>query len=299
MPWLEISLDLPRDAPSDAYEAALLGAGAASVTLSDAGDDPVLEPGPGETPLWPRVRITGLFTADAEPQLIALTMQQALVLEQPPLLHVNPLEDRDWTRAWMDGYQPMRFGSQLWVVPEGFTAPRRDGINLRLDPGLAFGTGTHPTTALCLEWLAAHPPCGQTVIDFGCGSGILAIAALLLGANHADAVDNDPQTLLATIDNAHKNGVAQRIRTYLPEQYRHQPRDLLLANILAGPLLQLAPLFATLVKPGGRLVLSGILGEQVDGLLQCYGADFDFSPPHLRDGWARLDAVRRSDKVAG
>ncbi len=299
MPWLEISLDLPRDALPEAYETALVDAGAATVTLSDAGDNPVLEPGPGETPLWPRVRVTGLFAADAEPRLIGFTLQQALDLEQAPVLHVNPLEDRDWTRAWMDGYQPMRFGSQLWVVPEGFTAPRRDAISLRLDPGLAFGTGTHPTTALCLEWLDAHPPRESSVIDVGCGSGILAIAALLLGAHHVDAVDNDPQALLATMDNAHKNGVAQRIDAFLPEQYRHQPGDLLLANILAGPLLQMAPLFATLVKPGGKLVMSGILGEQVDGLLQCYSTNFEMSAPQLRDGWARLDGVRRSDKVPG
>lgn len=297
MAWLEITLDLPRETHPDAYEQALLDAGAAAVTLSDAGDNPVLEPGPGEIPLWPQVRVTGLFTADIEPKSIASCVQQALGLVQAPTLHTNPLEDRDWTRAWMDGYQPMRFGARLWVVPEGFAPPQRDGTNLRLDPGLAFGTGTHPTTALCLEWLDANPPRNQAVIDYGCGSGILAIAALLLGARQAHAVDNDPQALLATLDNARKNRVEGRIDVHPPQQFQQPPCDVLLANILAGPLLELAPRFAVLVNPNGRLVLSGILAEQVEALQERYGADFDFSAPQLRDGWARLDGVRRPDKA--
>lgn len=297
MAWLEISLDIPRGADPDAWEQALLGAGAASVTLSDAGDDPVLEPGPGETPLWPMVRVTGMFMSQTEPALVAHHLQQVLDLDRAPALHTNPLEDRDWTRAWMDNFAPMRFGERLWVVPEGFALAAGDAINLRLDPGLAFGTGTHPTTALCLEWLDRNPPRDAAVIDYGCGSGILAIAALLLGARTVQAVDNDPQALLATLDNAHKNNVAANIQILAPEQLGARSCDVLLANILAGPLLDLEPRFAALTKPSGRLVLSGLLAEQVPALQQRYSADFELSPPQLRDGWARLDGVRRSDKV--
>lgn len=297
MAWLEISLDLPRDGQPAAYEDALLGAGAASVTLSDAGDDPVLEPGPGETPLWPQVRVTGLFAADTDPALVAHRLQQDLNLDQPPALHTNPLEDRDWSRAWMDDFAPMRFGDRLWVVPEGFSPPAPEAVNLRLDPGLAFGTGTHPTTALCLEWLDRHAPRAADVIDYGCGSGILAVAALLLGATRVRAVDNDPQALLASVDNARKNHVAERMQVMLPEQLDRGPCDVLLANILAGPLLALASDFAAVLKPGGNLVLSGLLAEQVPILQRRYQADFELSSPQLRDGWARLDGVRRSAKV--
>lgn len=297
MAWLEISLDVPREAQPDAYEQALLDAGAASVTLSDAGDHPVLEPGPGETPLWPQVRVTGLFAADTEPGLVGHQLQQHLGLARPPQLHTNPLEDRDWSRAWMDSFAPMQFGQRLWVVPEGYTPPAPEAVNLRLDPGLAFGTGTHPTTALCLQWLDRNPPVGAHVLDYGCGSGILAVAALLLGASQVRAVDNDPQALLATMDNARKNSVADRIQVYAPEDLAPEPCDVLLANILAGPLLELQPRFAALLAPGGRLVLSGILDTQVNTLMKHYEADFAFSMPQRRDGWARLDGVRRSAKV--
>lgn len=297
MTWLEISLDIPAHAAPDEYEQAMLDAGAASVTLSDAGDHPVLEPGPGETPLWPRVRITGLFDPAVEPALLALGLQQALGLGRPPALHVNPLEDRDWTRAWMDGFEPMRFGEHLWVVPDGFEPPQPDAVNLRLDPGLAFGTGTHPTTALCLQWLDAHPPRGAQVIDYGCGSGILAIAALLLGAARVHAVDNDPQALLASRDNAHKNHVSDRLHIAASDAFAVTPCDVLLANILAGPLLTLEPLFAQLVKPGGQLVLSGLLAEQVPELERAYAGRFALAPAQVLDGWARLDGMRRSDKV--
>lgn len=297
MAWLEISLDVPREAQPEAYEQALLEAGAASVTLSDAGDHPVLEPAPGETPLWPQVRVTGLFSADTDPGPVRNRLQQELGLTRPPRLHTNPLEDRDWSRAWMDSFAPMRFGERLWVVPAGYEPPAPEAINLRLDPGLAFGTGTHPTTALCLHWLDRNPPRNAKVIDYGCGSGILAVAALLLGATAVRAVDNDPQALIATVDNARKNGVAAGVQAVRPEQLDDEPTDVLLANILAGPLLELQPRFADLLKPGGRLVLSGVLESQVAALLSRYQADFAFSPAQCRDGWARLDGVRRSAKV--
>ena len=295
MSWIELTLEVPPHEHPERYENALLAAGALSVTLTDAADTPVLEPGPGETPLWPATRVTGLF-----PSAVSLPEVERAVAEAlggTPVLHTNPLEERDWTRAWMDGFHPMAFGRRLWVVPEGFAAPDPQGVNLRLDPGLAFGTGTHPTTALCLQWLDAHPPVDRDVIDYGCGSGVLAVAAVLLGARHARAVDNDPQALLATRDNAAKNDVAERITTAAPEHLDDAPTDVLLANILASPLVELAPAFAARVRPGGLVVLSGVLAEQVSQVTQAYAPWFIMAPATLHEGWARLEGVRKSDTV--
>jgi ribosomal protein L11 methyltransferase len=192
----------------------------------------------------------------------------------------------------MDGYAPMQFGTRLWIVPTGFDAPDPDGVNLLLDPGLAFGTGTHPTTALCLEWLDAHPPVDQVVIDYGCGSGILGIAALKLGAREVWAVDNDPQALVATLDNAQRNAVAAQVKPVMPGDLPAMHADLLLANILANPLIELAPRFADFVRPGAALVLSGILAEQADSVSAAYGDRFTLQPPAQREDWVRIVGVR-------
>lgn len=194
----------------------------------------------------------------------------------------------------MDNFHPMRFGQRLWIVPSWHAAPEPDAVNLLLDPGLAFGTGTHPTTALCLEWLDAQPLDGMQVLDFGCGSGILAIAALLLGAEHAVGTDIDVQALEASRDNAGRNGIdPARLPLYLPEQLPQGQADVVVANILAGPLVDLAPRIIERVKPGGRLALSGILLEQAEEVRSAYTSQFDLDPTAEKDGWVRITGVRR------
>jgi ribosomal protein L11 methyltransferase len=302
MPFLQLILPIGAADPAP-YEDALLAAGASSITLEDEGDDPVLEPLPGTTPLWPRVRVKALFDGDADRNEILQILNSDLG-DAAPLNHLafETLADRAWEREWLKDFKPMRFGQRLWICPGG---QQPDAEQLRagpapvlieLDPGLAFGTGTHPTTALCLEWLDAAAVAGARVIDFGCGSGILAIAAAKLGASGVLAVDIDPQALLATHDNAERNGVAQLIDARLVDAASDSgetPADILLANILAGPLESLAPTFAARVRAGGRLVMSGILRNQAEAVATTYAPWFDIAPVVVRDDWVRLDGVRR------
>jgi ribosomal protein L11 methyltransferase len=308
MPFLQLILPIGAADPAP-YEDALLAAGASSITLEDEGDDPVLEPLPGTTPLWPRVRIKAIFdgTADPEEVMQILNAELGEALAQPlGAARFETLADRVWEREWLKDFRPMRFGRRLWICPGGQQpAPEqlRDvdaPVLIELDPGLAFGTGTHPTTALCLEWLDAADLAGKRVIDYGCGSGILAIAAARLGATEVLAVDIDPQALLATRDNAERNAVAQLIDVRLAAQDdSHTPADILLANILAGPLEELAPVFAGRVRAGGRLVLSGILREQAEAVATRYAPWFDIAPVVAQDDWARLDGVRRPTPPPG
>jgi ribosomal protein L11 methyltransferase len=308
MPFIQLILPIGAADP-EPYEDALLGAGASSITLEDEGDDPVLEPLPGTTPLWPRVRLKALFDSEVDSTQLLLSVTAALgerLSEPLREARFETLADRAWEREWLKDFKPMRFGNRLWICPGGqrpseppLTANRepptanRSPVVVELDPGLAFGTGTHPTTALCLEWLDAANVAGQRVIDYGCGSGILAIAAARLGASAVSAVDIDPQALIATRDNAERNDVAPLIATELVASASLAPADILLANILAGPLESLAPTFASLVRPGGRLVLSGILRNQAESVATTYAAWFDIAPAVTRDDWARLDGVRR------
>ena len=292
MPWLQLTLTTTQE-DSERFEDALLQSGALCVTYHDAADQPVLEPGPGETPLWNRIHIVGLYPGDADTQEITEQLSKLLDLEQLPELAINPLEDRDWTRAWMDDFKPMQFGERLWICPHGFDIPQPDAVNLLLDPGLAFGTGTHQTTALCLEWLDGCNLDNLKILDFGCGSGVLAIAALLLGAQHAWATDNDPQALTATHDNAEKNSVIDKITIASPEELEDQQVDIVLANILAGPHMKLASLPAQKIKTGGKIVLSGILDIQKQEVSQCYQQWFDIKPPVQRDDWVRLEGMRK------
>ncbi|MEJ2384897.1 MAG: 50S ribosomal protein L11 methyltransferase [Xanthomonadales bacterium] len=291
--WIEICLSVPRD-EAEAAEEALAALGALSITLEDDADDPVLEPGPGQTPLWPTVQLRGLFTGDAERDRILDGLQALNAAQRPGNLRFREVGDRDWTRAWMDRFQPMRFGRRLWIVPGGMAAPdAADAVVIHLDPGLAFGTGTHPTTALCLEWLDGWDGAQRTVVDYGCGSGILAIAAALLGARRVVAVDNDPQALRATVDNAARNAVAERVEVLAPEHYVPAEHDLVLANILAGPLIELAPRLVASAAPGGRIVLSGLLEEQLGDVAPAYRATCEEAGVAVADGWARLELVRR------
>lgn len=293
MPWLEVSLSVGREAVS-AAEAALESLGAVSLTLLDDADLPVLEPGPGSTPLWPFVRVVGLFEHTADRTAIVSGLQQVPGAERPGPVEWREVGDQDWERAWMDRFEPMCFGRRLWVVPSGMSIPPRpDQVELRLDPGLAFGTGTHPTTALCLAWLDAQEMSGKLVIDYGCGSGILGIAAALLGAARVDCVDNDPQALESTAANAARNAVGERVHCWSPERFDGQPADVLLANILAGPLVDLASRLSRYVVRGGRIVLSGLLEEQADEVAAAYRPACDLTASAMQDGWARLDLQKR------
>ena len=292
MPWLQVRLAItPEQAAT--YEEALLDVGAVSVTFMDAEDQPIFEPDLGTTPLWSHTHLLALFEADTDPA--ALLAHRALLTGGPlPAHQVEQIADQDWERSWMDNFQPLRFGQRLWIVPSWHQPPEPQAVNLHLDPGLAFGTGTHPTTALCLEWLDGQSLHDCNVLDFGCGSGILAIAALLLGAKQACGTDIDPQALEASRDNATRNGIdAARFPLYLPSEMPADTFDLVLANILAGPLVQLAPTISQHVRQGGHLVLSGILAEQAEEVRAAYQADFILDPTAEKDGWVRISGVRR------
>ncbi|MCY1210958.1 Ribosomal protein L11 methyltransferase [compost metagenome] len=292
MPWLQVRLAItPEQAAT--YEDALLEVGAVSVTFMDAEDQPIFEPDLGTTPLWSHTHLLALFEADTDEAALVAHLE-LLTGGALPEHQIERIEDQDWERSWMDNFQPMRFGRRLWIVPSWHEAPEPDAVNLLLDPGLAFGTGTHPTTALCLEWLDGQELDGCEVLDFGCGSGILAIAALLLGARQAVGTDIDPQALEASRDNATRNGIdPARFPVYLPADLPAKPAEVVVANILAGPLVSLAPQITSLVAPGGRLALSGILAEQAEEVRAAYADAFDLDPTAEKDGWVRISGVRR------
>ena len=292
MAWQQLHLQL-KSTEIDAISDALHELGAVAVTMMDAEDNPIFEPPVGTTPLWEQTQITGLFDAsrDLDTVLSELTVRfgEASIVQSSR----ETLEEQDWERTWMDDFKPMLFGNHLWIVPSWHDAPNPDGANIQLDPGLAFGTGTHPTTALCLEWLDTHPPKDKQVIDYGCGSGILAIAALKLGAEQVVGVDTDPQALRASAENATKNRVEEKLELFLPEAMPAAQCDLLLANILANPLTELVEKMAQLVKPGGNIVLSGILTEQAEDLQQVYAQWFDMAPIVHKEDWVRLEGVKK------
>jgi len=266
--------------------------GALSITVLDAGDEPLLEPAPGETPLWSMTRIVALFE-DGENTARLQQQLGALLSDSSPDILVERLEDCDWSSTWRDTFGQMCFGGRLWVCPVGESPPDTEAIVVHLDPGLAFGTGTHATTALCLEWLDAHPPVDKQVIDYGCGSGILAIAACKLGAKRARAVDIDPQALQATRENALRNGITAGFEVMLPGELGADPVDLIIANILARPLIELAAELANRVAGGGRIILTGILAEQADAVMLAYASCFDFAKPVARDDWMLLEGARK------
>ncbi|MBS0574835.1 MAG: 50S ribosomal protein L11 methyltransferase [Proteobacteria bacterium] len=307
MPFLQLTLSCSL-AAQPRCEHALEDVGALAVTLQDAHRDAadeqaIFEPGVGQVPLWDEMTLTALFPAEADPVLLLA----ALEAFDPDLdwsgAEFMPLPDQDWVRAWMDDYPPLRFGRSLWIVPWNAELPAEASAMgaaatiIRLDPGLAFGSGTHPTTALCLEWLDQLAQDGslqgRRVLDLGCGSGILAIAALALGAAQADGIDNDPQALIASIDNAQRNGVAERLAVFMPHDAPDTGYDVVLANILASALDELAPVIAARVRPGGRLALSGILDGQQDDLLARYHEWFDELQVCRQGDWLRITGLRR------
>jgi ribosomal protein L11 methyltransferase len=294
--WFQIRFT-SHSLESEKHSDLLIELGALSVTFEDAEDQPILEPPPGETPLWDRVEVVGLFAKELNRELIKLALSQRLPAESFSTISISDLKEQNWVRAWMDDFNPMQFGDNLWIIPSWSEPIDPNATNILLDPGLAFGTGTHQTTALCMEWLDANRPVDKSVIDYGCGSGILAIAAAKLGARRVICVDNDPQALTATTDNSEKNGVTSTLETYLPvdfsKEYAGQIKvDLLLANILAGPLIELAPTLSSYIKLNGEIVLSGILNEQIDEVVAAYRPWFKLNPPTIQDGWVRIDGVK-------
>ncbi len=291
MPWLQLIFETTKN-NAEQFSELLDEAGASAVTFLDSKNQPLYEPPVGETPLWSRTRIIGLFDAETNMDTVLTQVSKALTPDRLPDHRISPLEDKDWEREWMDSFKPMSFGKRLWIVPSWTEAPQPEAINILLDPGLAFGTGTHPTTALCLQWLDEHGANHDNVIDYGCGSGILAVAAAKLGAGYVWAVDNDPQALIATHDNAQKNHVAENIDAVLPDALPDMQTPLLLANILAQPLMDFSERFAACITPGGHIVLSGILDEQAEQVAASYAPWFSMEPATHKDGWVRLNGQR-------
>ena len=286
MPWIQIRINATAKT-ADKVSNMLLGRGAQAVTFMDAKDVPVYEPMPGETPLWGETEVMGLFDAETDPAPTIAFFQQ--IFGEDVGYKVEQLEDKDWVREWMDHFHPMQFGERLWICPSWRDVPNPDAVNVMLDPGLAFGTGTHPTTALCLQWLDGLDLTGKTVVDFGCGSGILGIAALKLGAARVIGIDIDPQAIQASHDNAERNGVAGQIELYLPaDQPQDVEADVVVANILAGPLRELAPLIAGHGKAGSLMALSGVLESQAPELEAIYGQWFEMDPTAVKEEWCRL-----------
>lgn len=291
MPWLQLRLAITPE-QAEPLEESLQELGAVCVTYMDGEDQPIFEPDLGTTPLWSHTHLLALFEADTDSTKL-LTDLARLSAGALADYQLEQIADQDWERSWMEHFHPMRFGRRLWIVPSWHTAPEPDAVNLLLDPGLAFGTGTHPTTALCLEWLDGQQLCGLNLIDFGCGSGILAIAGLLLGADRACGTDIDIQALEASRDNARRNQIAdERFALYLPDQMPKEPADIIVANILAGPLVSLAGQLTSLIKPGGLIALSGILAEQTEDILDAYKDHFTLDAVAERDGWIRISGRR-------
>lgn len=293
MAWQQLTLQV-SSAHVDFLEQQLLAHGAVSVTYLDAKDQPVFQKEPGSTPLWDETCLVSLFDEACELAPLLQWLRANEVILNRETLAVEKLADQAWERSWMADFEAMQFGARLWICPSWQAPPDPDAVNIILDPGLAFGSGSHATTALCLEWLGAAGLEGKTVIDYGCGSGILAIASALLGAARVVAVDNDPQALAATEANCANNQIgADRMTICLPEQVPALQADVLLANILAEPLIELAPHFARLTAPDARIVLSGLLPEQADAVLTAYARDFIMESPTIREQWVRLNGKRR------
>ncbi len=296
MAWIQLIIQTKGE-HSETIEEQLIELGALAVTLTDNADQPLFEPPPGATPIWEDIRLVGLFEGDTDPQKIVEQLKQTLNIDPFPQYRTEALEDKDWEREWMENYHPMPFGKRLWVCPSWKQPVDPQAVNLLLDPGLAFGTGTHPTTSLCLKWLDGQDLKGKTLVDFGCGSGILAIAGVLLGASQAICIDNDPQALLATRSNAERNGVSEKIQVYAPESAPAEPADFVLANILAGPLIELADTIAAYLKIGGKIALSGILEPQASAVQQAYAHLLSDIAVDTEDEWVRISGTKVDQKT--
>ncbi|HGS4462765.1 TPA: 50S ribosomal protein L11 methyltransferase [Vibrio metschnikovii] len=289
MPWIQIKLNATNENAEAISDMLMEETGALSVTLLDAKDTPVFEPLPGETRLWGDTDLLALYDAEVDTPSILAQIRDSQLLADDFSYKIEQIEDKDWEREWMDNFHPMKFGERLWICPSWRDIPDPNAVNVLLDPGLAFGTGTHPTTALCLQWLDSLDLSGKTVIDFGCGSGILAIAAIKLGAAKVIGIDIDPQALQASRDNAERNGVADKIEVYLPQnQPENLVADVLVANILAGPLRELSAVIKSLIKPGGLLAMSGVLNTQAEDVAIYYRDQLDIDPIIEQEEWCRI-----------
>lgn len=300
MAWQQLHIQCEKN-DADLTETLMLEAEALSISLDDAGDQPLFEPLPGESPLWDEVIITGLFDTHINLEDLGQQIAQSVTASR---VWVSQVDDKDWEREWMKNYHPIECANGLWIVPKWLTPPNPNAINVMMDPGLAFGTGYHATTRLCIDWLTTQDLTDKVVIDYGCGSGVLGVVALMLGAKHVYAVDIDPQAILATRQNAERNHVDDRIQAFLPDEFQQfcqdnsiLPTDMITANILAKPLISLAPYFATLLKADGKIVLAGLIENQVDDVKTAYAPHFamtdEFTFTSQEDKhWHRLSGSR-------
>jgi len=293
MAWWQFSIEC-KAAELDQIEELLLDLGALSINLTDAKNEPLYEPLPGHAPVWQESIVTGMFDGSCSPEILYHQLVERLPEHLTGSVRQSELKNQDWVQAYRDHYYPIQCSDKLWIVPSWHKAPDPNAVNICLDPGLAFGTGGHPTTSLCLAWLANHTINNLTIVDYGCGSGILAVAACKLGAKNVIGVDIDPQALEASRHNALRNNIhPDRFPLYLPDQLDPVRVDLLIANILSGPLIRLAKTFATLVKPGGKLLLSGILHGQTDEIQFAYQPFFELDPVSAKEDWIRVTGTRR------
>ncbi len=294
MAWWQLSVQSSA-AELEQTENSLLELGAVAITLSDAKDEPLYEPLPGDTPIWQHSIVTGLFAQKHSLEALYDGLIQSLPEHQIHTAKKTVIDDQDWSRVHLQYFKPIQCAQKLWVVPSWHEAPDPSAVNIQLDPGLAFGTGGHATTALCLSWLGEHDIQNQSVIDYGCGSGILAIAAYKLGASEIHSVDIDPQALEASRENARRNDIDPALLNItLPEAFKSEPVDLLIANILSGPLVKFVARFSELVKPGGQILLSGILQTQANDIKQAYLPYFELDPICVKDDWIRVSGTRKS-----
>jgi ribosomal protein L11 methyltransferase len=297
MTWWQFSLDC-RAAELEQVEDLMASLGALSISIRDAADEPIYEPLPGTTPVWQESVVTATFDAASDPDELQTRIAAALPSRLKPGLRRGSLQDRDWEQTYRQHFKPLRCAPGLWIVPSWTEPPDKDAVVVRLDPGLAFGTGTHPTTALCLGWLADHPPTGERVIDYGCGSGILAIAACKLGARQVLAIDIDAQALEACAANRQRNEIGEdRLRISAPHDAGPGVADLLIANILAAPLIELAPRFAGMLRGGGRILLSGLLESQLEDIQSAYRGHFEFEAASRCDEWVCVAGTRQEDSA--
>lgn len=292
MAWVQIRINSTKE-NAEIISDELMELGCPSVTFVDAKDTPIYEPKLGEVTLWADTTVIGLFDASVDMQAITEHLAQMPILQENFVCKVEQLEDKDWEREWMDNFHPIQFGERLWICPSWRDIPDPSAVNVLLDPGLAFGTGTHNTTALCLRWLDSLDLSGKTVVDFGCGSGILGIAALKLGAKRVIGIDIDPQALEASRDNAERNGVADQLEVYLPEDQPEFEADILVANILAQPLRELHHVILGLLKSGGEFALSGILEEQVTSVEDIYRQYAELETSQQDGEWMRVAGKKR------
>lgn len=292
MAWIQIRIRA-TESTADAISDHLMDIGCPSVTFMDTKDTPIFEPQPGEVKYWAETTVIGLFEANHDMQAVVDYLKVQPELKEQFHYKIEQLEDKDWEREWMKNFHPIRFGERLWICPSWLDVPDPSAVNVMLDPGLAFGTGTHATTALCLKWLEGLDLSGKTVVDFGCGSGILGIAAIKLGAARVIGIDIDQQALDASQDNAARNGVAEQLEVYLPQNQPHLEADVVVANILAQPLRELNEVILSLLKSGGDIALSGVLSEQAQSVASHYDQQVSLAPIEQEGDWVRISGVKK------